>query len=455
MSTTRLSRRAVMGGTLGIAGVALLAACGQVQTTAAPAMEKAEAEPKAEAKEAPAMEHTPVWAVWMGDETSQLRWNTAMELFAEEYPEVTWRITWEHWKRSLPPLLAAGEIPDIANTSSAPHILAEQWLDAGPIMAAGGINQADYAGRLFEAVTWRGKTMGFPTGSNTTALFYRGDMFDEAGQNPPTSDMSWEETIAISADIAGRLNQGEERTRWGISTMSYAWSYFPFLYAGMVDSDGNLNVNRDIAIHLTQLILKDSIEKFRAAPDRATLKDAEDYYGNPNFPNGKFAMVPGGTFIMKPFREADPFAFSTVEVPYTDITGTRVRGAFNGHEQMSLLGGGAENPDAQVFALWTMAEKHQRWMGGEGWAAPALFSAGDTFVPPSDDPRPADMSAFVKAIGYATSFFPHPASSPLYSAATAGIIQFVDEGTITAEEAIDQGIAGMQVELDTWEKENS
>ena len=53
----------------------------------------------------------------------------------------------------------------------------------------------------------------------------------------------------------------------------------------MVDSDGNLNVNRDIAIHLTQLILKDSIEKFRAAPDReATLKEAEDYYGNPNLP---------------------------------------------------------------------------------------------------------------------------------------------------------------------------
>ena len=162
-------------------------------------------------------------------------------------------------------------------------------------------------------------------------------------------------------------------------------------------------------------------------------------------------MVPGGTFIMKPFREADPFEFSTVEVPYTDISGTRVRGAFNGHEQMSLLGGGAENPDAQVFAIWTMGEKHQRWMSGEGWAAPALLSAGDTFVPPGDDPRPADMSAFVKAIGYATSFFPHPASNELYSAATAGIIQFVDEGTLTAEEAIDQGIEQMQVALDTWE----
>ena len=40
-------------------------------------------------------------------------------------------------------------------------------------------------------------------------------MFDEAGQNPPTNEMSWEETIAVSADIAGRLNQGEERSRWG------------------------------------------------------------------------------------------------------------------------------------------------------------------------------------------------------------------------------------------------
>jgi ABC-type glycerol-3-phosphate transport system substrate-binding protein len=443
-----------MGGVVGLSGAALLAACGTVQT-AAPAESKEEMAPKEAEKEAPAMEHTPVWAVWMGDETSQVRWNGAMELFAEDHPEVTWKITWEHWKRSLPPLLAAGEIPDIANTSSAPHILAEQWLDAGPIMAAGGIDPSNYPSRLFEAVTWRGKSMGVPTGSNTTAMFFRNDMFDEAGQNPPTDDMSWEEAIAIGADITSRINQGEDRTRWGISPFSYAWSYFPYLYAGMVDSDGNLNVNRDIAVHLTQLILKDSVEKFRAAPDRATLKELEDRYGNPTFPDGKIAMLPGGTFVIKPFRDADPFAFSTVQVPYTNVTGTQVRGAFNGHEQMSLLAGGAENPDAQVFAVWTAQEKHQLWMGAQGWAAPALFSAGETFAPPAEDPRPADQSAFVKAIEYATSFFPHPASNELYSAATAGIIQFVDEGTLTAEEAIDQGIAGMQVALETWEKDNS
>ena len=119
-------------------------------------------------------------------------------------------------------------------------------------------------------------------------------------------------------------------------------------------------------------------------------------------------MVLGGTFIMKPFREADPFEFSTVEVPYTEISGTRIRGAFNGHEQMGLLEGGAENPDAQAFAIWTMGEKHQRWMGSEGWSVPALNSAADTFAPPADDPRPADQSAFVKAIGYAHQLLPAP-----------------------------------------------
>ena len=90
-------------------------------------------------------------------------------------------------------------------------------------------------------------------------------MFDEAGQNPPTNDMSWEETIR-----GFRRHCQPPEPRRGAHTLGYLyhelpWSYFPFLYAGMVDSDGNLNVNRDIAIHLTQLILKDSIEKFRAA----------------------------------------------------------------------------------------------------------------------------------------------------------------------------------------------
>ena len=75
-------------------------------------------------------------------------------------------------------------------------------------------------------------------------------------------------------------------------------------------------------------------------------------------------MVPGGTFIMKPFREADPFAFSTVEVPYTAITGTKVRGAFNGHEQMSILGGGAETrmPRCSHSGRWVR-------FTSAGWAA--------------------------------------------------------------------------------------
>ena len=276
-------------------------------------------------------------------------------------------------------------------------------------------------------------------------------MFDEAGQNPPTNDMSWEETIAVSADIASRLNQGEERTRWGISALSYAWSYYPLLYSGMLDSDGKVVVDREIAVHLTQLILKDSVEKFRASPNREDLAAAEDYYGTGVFPTGKVAMVLGGTFIMKPFREADPFEFSTVEVPYTEISGTRIRGAFNGHEQMGLLEGGAENPDAQAFAIWTMGEKHQRWMGSEGWSVPALNSAADTFAPPADDPRPADQSAFVKAIGYATSYFPHPASSAIASAGTGPIRAFVEEGALTAEETIELAIKQMQAAVDEWE----
>ena len=98
-----------------------------------------------------------------------------------------------------------------------------------------------------------------------------------------------------------------------------------------------------------------------------------------------------------------------------------------------------------------MGEIHQRWMSGEGWAAPALLSAARHLRAACvTTPGRRTMSAFVKAIGYATSFFPHPASNAtLFSSELlARSAQFVDEGTLTAEEAIDQGIEQMQVALD-------
>ena len=452
MATMRVSRRALLGGTVGIGGTLALAACGQLP--AQQGMAEPSSEEKMEAK-APTMEDAgPVKAIIPADETSRLRFDQVFALFAEDHPDVTFDIIWGSPTREMPPLVAAGVLPHMSWWGVNPHGFANVLRDVGPLMAANGLNREDYTESLFQANTWQGKLLGIPLGVNTTAVFYNKDMFEAAGVNYPSDEMTWDDAISMAQDIVGHFNPSGEIKVWGFNTHTYLPTRLGFLYGGTITTDGEIATDREVAIETTRH-LHDAWAKHQVSPTGDQLKELGDYWGQTVFAQGHVAMHPSGTFSLEPYRvENAELQMGLAEMPYTVVGDRKVRGAFNGQEEVCLMEG-REHPGADTFAVWMAQARHQSWLGTAGYLIPALKSVQDTFKAPESDPRPDNQGAFARAAEYATPYWPHPKGRALALTVRDHVRPYYLNGEITVEEAVDNALKASQQILDDWRRLNA
>ena len=411
----RFSRRSLLGASaVGSAGL-VLAACGQVQMAEAPMEQDAEA-PQEEAEQPQMMEHAPVVALLISQREDTIAKTAAtLELFDTEHPEVdiAWKLGYPPGE--LPALLAAGSPPDVCWWGVAPHQVADIVRDHRPILAAHGVNIDEIVEPVITGNTWQGKLLGVPYGLNTTSIFYNKDHFAAAGLNPPTDETTWEQVLNDADALTAHLNQGsEKKTAWGIAMSSYIPQYLPFVYGGMLDADGELAADREIVLHMVQMI-KDSWTR----------------------------------------REAAEFGFDSIEPPYLEIGGGRTRGAFMGQEEHFVLDS-STNPDAEVLVVWFAKSTHQEWMGRRGHAIPVHIPSQHAFGPPEDNPHPANQLSFARSAGYATPFWPHPAYRSFTGALNTHLRpHFREEDNLTSEEAVENAFAALEQAIEDWKKENA
>ena len=346
----RFSRRSLLGATaVGSAGL-VLAACGQVQMTGEP-MEQAEDAPKEEAEQPQMVEHAPVIALLISQRESTIaRTAATLEQFDLDHPEVdvAWKLGYP--PRELPPLLAAGSPPDVCWWGVAPHQVADLVRDHRPILKAHGIDISEFVEPVVKGNTWQGKLLGVPYGLNTTSLFYNKQHFDTAGLNYPTDDTTWEQVLDDAEKLTASLNQGQEKnTAWGISTSSYIPQYLPFVYAGMLDEDGELAADREIALQMV-LMIKDAWVRRQAAPGPNNDDIDLSGFAINAFGNQQLSQVIFGTWGIVPSRDQAELKFDSFEPPYLQIGGGRTRGAFMGQEEHFVLES-STNPDAETLVV--------------------------------------------------------------------------------------------------------
>ena len=451
----RLSRRSLLGTSLAVGSAGLvLAACGQVQTTGAP-MEQAADAPKEEASQPTVVEHAPVVALLISQRESTIaRTAATLELFDQDHPEVdvAWKLGYPPGE--LPPLLAAGSPPDVSWWGVAPHQVADIVRDHRPILKAHGIDISEFVEPVVTGNTWQGKLLGVPYGLNTTSLFYNKQHFDTAGLNYPTDDTTWEQVLEDAEKLTASLNQGQEKnTAWGISTSSYIPQYLPFVYAGMLDEDGELAADREIALQMV-LMIKDAWTRRQAAPGPNNDDIDLSGFAINSFGNQQLSQVIFGTWGIVPSRDQAELKFDSFEPPYLQIGGGRTRGAFMGQEEHFVLES-STNPDAETLVVWFAKPNFQQWMGNRGDAIPVHIPSQHAFGPPEDDPRPANQLSFARSAGYATPFWPHPAYRNFTGALNTHLRpHFREEDNLTSEEAVDNSFAALELAISDWKAEN-
>ncbi len=449
------TRRRLLGASaLGSAGL-VLAACGQVQTTGAPMEQDAEA-PKEEAEQPQFVERAPVIALLISQREDTIAKTAAtLELFDTEHPEVN--IAWKlgYPPRELPPLVAAGSPPDVCWWGVAPHQVADMVKDHRPILAAHGVDISEIVEPVIKGNTWQGKLLGVPYGLNTTSIFYNKDHFAAAGLNPPTDETTWEQVLNDADALTAHLNQGQEKkTAWGIAMSSYIPQYLPFVYGGMLDEDGELAADREIVLHMVQMI-KDAWTRREAAPGPNNEDIDLSRFAIAAFGRQQLSQVIFGTWGIVPTRDAAEFGFDSIEPPYLQIGGGRTRGAFMGQEEHFVLES-STNPDAETLVVWFAKSTHQEWMGQRGHAIPVHIPSQHSFGPPEDNPHPANQLSFARSAGYATPFWPHPAYRNFTGALNTHLRpHFREEDNLTSEEAVENAFAALEQAIADWKAENA
>ena len=96
------------------------------------------------------------------------------------------------------------------------------------------VNGADFLPRALEVARWDGKLYGFPQTVHPHLLWYRKDLFDEAGRQPPTTMQEWRETVEF---FQGKESEGESIYGWAAQSAKgfgnvHTWLTFLYSFGG-------------------------------------------------------------------------------------------------------------------------------------------------------------------------------------------------------------------------------
>jgi multiple sugar transport system substrate-binding protein len=303
------------------------------------------------------------------------------------------------------------------------------------------VTKEDFIEGWRTAATYEGKMYGLPTDGETTGLFYRTDLFEEAGiEGPPTT---WDEFLAA----AQKLTNVEEK-RYGtiLFATEAAYYWYPWLWqAGgeLLSEDGST-------------IAFNSPEGKRAAEFYVGLREyapedflnSNSYDGRVAFANGTVAMYVAGAWFAGTLRSEFPDIdgkWASAPLPTDKECATTIAG------DSLVIFEQSENKDA----AW-------KWI--EFLSAPqnmALRTLGTpenpgSLLPPRtsliEDPRAFENNPILE--GFADMMEcgnPNLVTNENWGNAEAILNEQLGRamfGEVSAEEAIDQAATEGQVELD-------
>ena len=211
-----------------------------------------ESEPKGEGLgpvEDPTEPTTVTFFSWLGNSSD---WKKIAAEFEKEHPNIDIKfenVPAEQAGQVLTTRIAGNHAPDVAyvNASDTADYAArgaavdlQNYIDRSEV-----VKPDDYVDAFKTFVTYDDKMWGLPMGGETTGLFYRTDMFEEAGiDGPPTTwDEFEEDAAALTDEAAGTYG-------YEVFAPESAYYWYPWLYqAGgdLLSEDGEILFTSDEA----------------------------------------------------------------------------------------------------------------------------------------------------------------------------------------------------------------
>jgi ABC-type glycerol-3-phosphate transport system substrate-binding protein len=225
--------------------------------------------------------------------------------FEAEYPNITIKfenVPAESAGQVLTTRIAGNNAPDVAyvNASDTADYAARgaaadltSYIERSDV-----VNPDDYVDAFSNFVTYEDKLWGLPMGGETTGLFYRTDLFEEAGiEEPPAT---WEEFEEVAAALTD-----EEAGQYGyvVFASEAAYYWYPWLYqAGgdLLSEDGEILFTSDEA--------KEAAEYYVGLTESSPpdYLNSNSWDGRVAFAEGQAAMYMAGAWFAGTLTEEFP-----------------------------------------------------------------------------------------------------------------------------------------------------
>jgi ABC-type glycerol-3-phosphate transport system substrate-binding protein len=254
---------------------------------------------------------------WLGNEPTMKK--LAAE-FHKEHPNITIKfenVPAEQAGQVLTTRIAGNNAPDVAfvNASdTADYASRGAAVDlTNYIERSDVVKPDDYVDAFKTFVTYEDKMYGLPVDGETTGLFYRTDLFEQAGiDGPPTT---WDE---FEADAAALTQPDKNQYGFEMFAPESAYYWYPWLYqAGgdLLSADGDILFTSDEAKKAADFYV--GLAKY-APPDYL---NSNSWDGRTAFAQGQTAMYVAGAWfagtLMDEFPDADG-KWATAPLPEGD-----------------------------------------------------------------------------------------------------------------------------------------
>ncbi len=279
----------------------------------------------------------------------------------------------DDYSKKLAIMLAGGEKIDVMRASNIPEYAAmiekNQLEDLAPYLAESELKEENYKG-LLDNIKKDDKLFGMPFRQDFFVLFYNKDIFDAAGVDYPSNDMTWNEYVELATKVtSGSGNEkiyGSHHHTWRLLVQDWA------LQDGKNDI---INDDYSFMAPYYEWALKMQNED-KSVMDYAALKTGNIHYSGPFF-NGQIAMMPMGSWVVPMSMEKLESGESSINWGVTTIphpegveAGTTV-----GASTQIVVNSKSENKDAAWKFVEFMAGKEGAKIFAELGAIPGYMDA--------------------------------------------------------------------------------
>lgn len=390
-------------------------------------------------------EVTITWALW--DYESTAYWSALKEGYESTHEGVTIEVIdlgSTDYMTQLATQLAGGNSElDVVSIKDIPGY--SNLINLGLLEAMNDnltIDEADFNGVLEQLTADDGNFYAVPFRSDFWVLYYNKDIFDEAGIDYPSNDLTMEEYDALARELTS--GEGSEKI---YGTHYHTWRSDVTLF-GILDGEHTIiDGEYDFLTDYYNLVLSEQEDGI--CMDYGELKTSGLHY-SAAFENGQVAMCPMDSWFIATLQTynseaeangVDEVNFGIVKYPHPD--GVEA-GTTLGTVTSLGVNTNSENKEAAIdFVNWCASAEGADIMASTG-SFPAVSTDDTVSIISATEGFPSDESS-LEALNTVAVYLEMPLSS--YASEIETILNTEHDAIMTGAETVEEGIANMNEQV--------